>query len=430
MTEATGECNQQVVCILGMHRSGTSLLTRILNLIGLDVGPEDLLLQPRFGNLKGYWEHEGIISLNDAILERHGGSWHQPPIFPPGWENDPSIEDLKQRGRTLIQEAFAKSHTWGWKDPRNCLTLPFWQELLPEMRYVVCLRNPVDVAYSLEDLHGIPADVCSTLWLTYVTSALQHSDGRPRLTVFYEDLVDNLERELPRLAAFLGMPERAEQMEVKAKVREFTEKGLQHFRTSVVDTNVNPSIDRHARALFIAQRISMRLGRIGTDPQDEMNEQIERALDLLGQHSVEPQNQPNHLHEQPPLGGELLPGTQHTIDILQKRLAARSEAVEAIAVVLEQREQERKKLAGQLAEKVGALQESELRAKESEEKIQLVSAQLVNTENQLRQVTDTLGWRLLSRFGPLKYKYVLPFFRLFGRSRAQKNEARPSHDGN
>lgn len=72
-----------IVCILGMHRSGTSLLTRVLNLIGLDLGPEHLLLQPRFGNLKGFWEHEEIISLNDAILERLGGKWWEPPIFPP-----------------------------------------------------------------------------------------------------------------------------------------------------------------------------------------------------------------------------------------------------------------------------------------------------------------------------------------------------------
>jgi hypothetical protein len=385
-----------------MHRSGTSLLTRVLNLIGLDLGPEHLLLQPRFGNLKGFWEHEEIISLNDAILERLGGKWWEPPIFPPGWENDPSIDDLKQRGRTLIQERFANAETWGWKDPRNCLTLPFWQQLLPDMRYIVCLRNPVDVAHSLADLHGIPVDKCSTLWLTYVASALQHSDGRPRLTVFYEDLMDNWERELRRLAAFLGMPERAEQMEVKEKVREFTEKGLQHFRTSVVDTVMDPRIDRHAIALFVAQRISMSFGRNETDPQNEVNEEIESALDLLGQLSVAAPNQANNLQERPTPGVGMLSGAQRTIDLLQTRLAARSEAVKTMAVVLEQREQARKTLARQLTEKDGALQRLESQAKESEEKIRMVSAQLADTETQLKKVTNTLGWRLLSRYGRVK----------------------------
>lgn len=352
------------------------------------------------------------------------------PDLPTGWENDPSLDDLKQRGRKLIQETFANAETWGWKDPRNCLTLPFWQQLLPDMRYIVCLRNPVDVAHSLADLHRLPAEKCSTLWLTYVASALQHSDGRSRLTVFYEDLLDNSERELRRLAAFLGMPERAEQIEVKEKVREFTEKGLQHFRTSVIDTAMDPSIDRHAIALFLAQKISMRFGQIGTEPQDKMNEQIESALDLLGQLSVEASNQANNLQERPTLGEGMSLAAQRTIDLLQKRLAARTEAVETISVELDQREQARKLLVKQLAEKVEALQRLESHAKESEEKIRVVSAQLVDTETQLKRITNTLGWRVLSRYGRVKYKYVLPALRLFGRSRAEQNKARPAHDSN
>src|SRR5438874_1070820 len=93
-----------IVCILGMHRSGTSLLTRMLNLMGVHLGPEQLLMQPNSSNPKGYWEHDGIVSLNDEILARLGGSWDKPPIFPPGWEKNPTIEDLKQRARRLIKD--------------------------------------------------------------------------------------------------------------------------------------------------------------------------------------------------------------------------------------------------------------------------------------------------------------------------------------
>lgn len=276
-----------IVCILGMHRSGTSLLARILNLIGLYLGPEQVLAKGGIYQPKGLWEHEQMMHLNGEILARHGGNWHEPPIFPPGWETSPTLDDLKQRGRTLIQDTFANAERWGWKDPRNCLTLPFWQQLLPEMRYVVCLRNPVDVAHSLAHRNSFSAEKTSSLWLAYVTSALQHSDGRPRLIVFYEDLMDDWKRELRRLAAFLGMPERAEQVEVRDKVREFTEKGLQHYRTSLVDTVTNRSIARRARALFLAQRISVSFSRTETDAPDEMDKQIENALDFLVDQSVE-----------------------------------------------------------------------------------------------------------------------------------------------
>lgn len=420
MTESTGVCNQDIVCILGMHRSGTSLLTRILNLIGVSLGPEQLLLQGGDAQPKGYWEHEQITNLNEAILARHGGSWDKPPIFPPGWETSPLLDDLKLRARTLIQDAFANAEMWGWKDPRNCLTLPFWRQLLPEMRYVVCLRNPVDVAQSLAYRDSFSAEKSSSLWLSYVNSALGNSDGQPRLTVFYEDLIDNWQRELRRLAAFLGMPERAEQVELKDKVREFIEEGLRHYRTSIVDTATNPTIARRARALFMAQRISVSLSRRGTEAPDEMDEQIENVLDLLDQLSVEAPNHADNLHGQP--------GSQNAIQVLQKRLAARDEAVKTISAQLDLREQAREDLARRLAEKDRALQRLESQATQSEENARRMSAQLLDTETQLKRITNTLGWRLLSRYGPIKYKYVLPVFRLFGKMRGEQNEDKPPHD--
>ena len=80
-------CNQDIICVLGMHRSGTSLLARILNLIGVDLGPDEVLTtEPVADNPKGYWEHHEITAISDAILKRHGGSWDEPPLLPPGWE--------------------------------------------------------------------------------------------------------------------------------------------------------------------------------------------------------------------------------------------------------------------------------------------------------------------------------------------------------
>ena len=262
MTETTGVCNQHIVCILGMHRSGTSLLTRVLNLIGVDLGSEELLTtEPVADNPKGYWEHSEITSISDAILKRYGGSWDEPPLLPAGWETSAALDDLRHHARQLIQDQFTEVQLWGWKDPRSCLTLPFWQQLLPEMRYIICLRNPVDVARSLEHRDGLSHEKSSSLWLTYVSSALNHSEGKPRLVVFYEDLMDDCLRELQRLAEFLGKPERAKHVDVQEAVQEFIEKGLQHYRASVVQATASPRIDLRARALYIAQRISVSFGR-------------------------------------------------------------------------------------------------------------------------------------------------------------------------
>src|SRR5205823_10848326 len=231
-----------IVCILGMGRSGTSLLTRILNVLGLYLGPEEFLLQPNNGNPKGYWENAEIVDLNDAILAKHGGSWDEPPQFQEAWERGPSLDELKERARVLLHNRFGDAQLWGWKDPRNCLTLPFWQQLLPEMRYLICLRNPVDVARSLERLYNFSSEKSSKLWLSYVRSALWHTDGEPQLTIFYEDLMNDPLTELRRLARFLRKPERAEQLEVQQAAREFIEADLQHYRTFTHEAVENSAI--------------------------------------------------------------------------------------------------------------------------------------------------------------------------------------------
>ena len=95
-----------------------------------------------------------------------------------------------------MEKDFAASELWGWKNPRNCLTLPFWQRFLPPMRYLICLRNPLDVAASLERRDGFSLEKSVDLWLTYVMSAVQHTAGRPRLFVFYEDVMDDWQESL------------------------------------------------------------------------------------------------------------------------------------------------------------------------------------------------------------------------------------------
>src|SRR5258706_8380174 len=80
MTRTTEVYDQDIICVLGMHRSGTSLLARILNLLGVDLGPAEVLTtEPIAHNPKGYWEHHEITAISDAILKRYGGSWDEPP---------------------------------------------------------------------------------------------------------------------------------------------------------------------------------------------------------------------------------------------------------------------------------------------------------------------------------------------------------------
>src|SRR5687767_8543069 len=138
---------RDVVCVLG-GRSGTSLVARLLNLLGVYLGPDENLMPANEANERGFWEHRKIVDINDAILARYDCAWPNNIILPDGWLRDRKIADLRDAAFALVREEFEDAALWGWKDPRACVTMPFWRGVLPNMRFVLSFRNPVDTARS------------------------------------------------------------------------------------------------------------------------------------------------------------------------------------------------------------------------------------------------------------------------------------------
>ena len=92
------------VCITGMHRSGTSMVARLLGACGLDLGPPEELVPGQPDNPDGYFENQRFVSVNDEILDIFGGAWDSPPMFPPGWEDDPRLQDVRLRAGALADK--------------------------------------------------------------------------------------------------------------------------------------------------------------------------------------------------------------------------------------------------------------------------------------------------------------------------------------
>jgi hypothetical protein len=246
----------KVVCILGMHRSGTSLVARVLNLIGLDLGPAEHLMGPSAANETGHWESVPISDLNDEILELMGGTWSEPPELPAGWERRPELADLRRRARDLIDRDFGASEVWGFKDPRVSLTAPFWQRIVGGMHYVICLRNPVDVAASLSARKSEPVEFGKgvELWLTYTRAALAATAGQRREFVFYEDLMAKPKPSVKRLARFAGLEAQARNPERKGALAVALSQGLWHHRTRVADVVDAPGLPFHLKSFYLALR--------------------------------------------------------------------------------------------------------------------------------------------------------------------------------
>jgi hypothetical protein len=270
------------VCVLGFGRSGTSLTMRLLNLLGVALGPEeDLLLPVEADNTRGYWEPQWMVELNDEILAELDTVWWRPLAAEPGWERREAFEPLRERAGALLQEKFGAAALWGWKDPRTTLTLPFWQELVPDAKYVICLRNPADAISSMQRRlePTLPVAAWGDLWLEHIARALRDTDGRPRLLVFYEDFFREPHRQLERIASFLGVEPPDLDDPGSSPLGEI-EAGLRHHSTSVLELAGVTGISPAARTVFFALRAAHDIRARECD-EDGLSMQRAQALERV-----------------------------------------------------------------------------------------------------------------------------------------------------
>ncbi len=203
----------QVICVAGSHRSGTSMVTRILNLCGVFLGEENKLMPAHPDNPHGYWENLDFVNLNKALLERIGGGWDfLPATLPENWVETFELTDLFQMA-TAVLEQFNNYNLWGWKDPRNSLTLPFWKQLLLDIKVVIPVRNPIAVARSLRRRNGMSIAAGLNLWLLYNQRVLADTSPDKRIITPYEKYFKEPQLEVNRISRFLGVALSDDEME-------------------------------------------------------------------------------------------------------------------------------------------------------------------------------------------------------------------------
>lgn len=176
------------IVVLGMHRSGTSAVTRVLNLLGAAVPPEDDLLV-NYDNPEGHWESRTLVALNDRILGAFGRSWDFPPLLRPGWAQGTSVDGLVPELSAAFSTVYPGT-PWVWKDPRTCLTFPLWRRALGDDVCVVLVsRSASAVTTSIHRRDGIPRLYGAGLWHHYVAASLEAAQGLPTVCVAFEHLL-------------------------------------------------------------------------------------------------------------------------------------------------------------------------------------------------------------------------------------------------
>ena len=190
------------VIVLGMHRSGTSAVSRILNLLGASIGPAtDLLTE--YDNPAGHWESKALVACNDRILAAFGRSWDFPPWLASGWEYSDRASSLLPDMAATFASVY-DSEPWVWKDPRTCLTFPLWRRVIGDKaRVVLVFRDPGAVVASLHRRDGIPSLYGAGLWQHYIRASVAASAGLPVLCLSFEELVASPVQSIETLVADL-----------------------------------------------------------------------------------------------------------------------------------------------------------------------------------------------------------------------------------
>lgn len=272
----------QPVIVIGMHRSGTSLVTSVLERLGLFMGHR----QDK--------NNEAVFfrRLNDWLLRQSGAAWDNPEPF----HRLVSTPEVRALAADYLRRVVASPRTvaylgpslrrislaglekpWGWKDPRTTYTLPMWTDVFPEARVVHVVRHGVDVAASLrarsraslarrgaayrsrrwlyqawpkrtgftDSLRCATLEGGFSLWEEYVAEGRAHVRrlGPSALELRYEDLVTSPEGPMRSLASFVELdPPREALASIAREVR--TERALAFRGTPELEEFAEASADR------------------------------------------------------------------------------------------------------------------------------------------------------------------------------------------
>ena len=175
------------IIILGMHRSGTSALTRLINMMGAYFGPPEKALPANSANPKGFWERTDVMNVNNALLQFQNCRWDNVSR----WDNSRASfapPEAMQYVSRIITE-MNEHAPWVLKDPRLCVTLPCWRPLLKTPVAVITSRDPREIARSLQQRDKLSPARMLALWEYYAVGMVKNAALLPRLFVRHDEIV-------------------------------------------------------------------------------------------------------------------------------------------------------------------------------------------------------------------------------------------------
>lgn len=329
-----GDAPRRIALIVaGMHRSGTSALTRVLSLGGAAL-PEQLM-DASENNPKGYFESQRLYALHEELLEEAGTRWDDLSPFPRAWYESPNVGVWVDRLREAVQAEFGTASLLTVKDPRVCKLVPLWVRALRDLEiepvFVIPVRNPIDVAASLRRAEGVEEAKATLLWLHYFLAAERDTRGYRRSFASYDALLEDWRRVMARVESDLALVLPRASRRAEAEIDAFLARELRHAATSAEDLYA-----RHGISAWVKQAFAWGLRAAAgeapdVDELDVLGLAIEPAECAFGPVIASAELAATNAETELYRVGEQLDRTRAEVEDLRVRLSDRSDEAERLA---------------------------------------------------------------------------------------------------
>ena len=248
------KAGRRAILVLGMHRSGTSAITRTLNLAGAQLPTR--LLAPGSHNETGYWESADLAAVHNRILESVGKSWEDYGPFPDSWHTSEAARGFTEEILAVLERDFATASVFVVKDPRICRLVPMWTSVLErfgaEASFLLAFRDPLEVARSLEARDGFRPAKSLVMWVRHVVDAERGSRGSRRVFVSYEALLRDWRTVVRRVGRELSIEWPALSPALDAAAEAFLDRSMRHQQSTLDEARHRGEVLEWARSLYAA----------------------------------------------------------------------------------------------------------------------------------------------------------------------------------
>ncbi len=228
--------SRHIVLILGGHRSGTSALSRVVNLLGAQ-GP-GTLMPPQADNPKGFWESLPITRFNERVLLQADRSWDDPRPIEPDWFASRQSKDFVAEAASLLAREFGEAKLMALKDPRISRLMPIWRDACAlnnlSVSALIGYRQPEEMVRSLCARNAMSETLGYQLWVRYLLDSLDGSEGLPRAAIDFSDLMAQWQPAIELAFRAIGTPlpellKSADEARIR-NIKQFLDTRLKHHQ--------------------------------------------------------------------------------------------------------------------------------------------------------------------------------------------------------